>query len=267
MRRAAAIVALLTASVGLAAPPPVSAHPFGPFSISVYGGLVVHDDHIQLRWVLDMAETAAVATVDLIDADDDGRVTDAEKAEYFDLWVGSILEGITLVVHGQELLLSIVDRELTLPKGEGGVPAVRLVMDLTAEVVTGASTYVATYRDTNYTDYYGWREVAVAPAPGIRLLASTAPAEGRTKELTEYPADLGLSVPTSEAEFTFAAEEAAPAGQTTPLAASENQSPSDSAWPTGIFAALVGVAFIGVLVALNKPPGARRDGPRARRRR
>jgi hypothetical protein len=41
MRRGAAVAVLVIASVGLSWPLPVLAHPFGPFSISVYSGLVV----------------------------------------------------------------------------------------------------------------------------------------------------------------------------------------------------------------------------------
>src|SRR5918996_1843216 len=78
--------------------PGAAGHAFGPFSISVYSGLVVRDDRIEIRWVLDMAEIPATATVELIDSDGDGRVTDAEKSAYFDLWVSSVLAEIQLSV-------------------------------------------------------------------------------------------------------------------------------------------------------------------------
>jgi hypothetical protein len=266
MRRAAVVVALLIASLGLARPVPVVAHPFGPFSISVYSGLTVHQDHIDIRWVLDMAETAAVATLELIDSNSNGHVTEEEKAEYFDLWVGSILGGITLMVDEQELLPKVIDRELTLPTGEGGVPAVRLVIDLSAELVMGVSPHAARYQDTNYTQYPGWREVSVAAGQGVTLLSSTAPVEGRTKELTVYPPTLGLGVPTSEAEFSFAA---LGVGLTSPDAQPSVPDGGDAptgfaVWPTGILAGVVVLAFVGLLVVVNRP---REPSPGARRRR
>src|SRR5688572_28816622 len=210
MRRAGPLAAVLLACGGLLAPSPAGAHAFGPFSISVYSRLVVSEDQIEIRWVLDMAEIPATATVELIDTNADGTVTEREKAAYFDLWVGSVLGQIELVVDGQSLSKEIVGRELTLPAGEEGAPALRLEMDLVAEVPGEGPSHSATYRDCNYSDYVGCLEVAVAPGSGAQLIESSAPLEGRTNELTVYPADLGRSVPTSEAEFVFAAAGAAP---------------------------------------------------------
>jgi hypothetical protein len=166
--------------------PSVSAHAFGPFSISVYSGLVVDAHEIRIRWVMDMAETAATTTVELIDADGNGDVTEEERNAYFDIWVTSLLDGIELTVDGLPLSKSVSFRELTLPSGEGGTPALRVVMDLTAELpaLQPGAIYEASYRDTNYVDYVGWREVAVAVGADTRLITSSAPTQGRTNELT-----------------------------------------------------------------------------------
>ena len=257
MRRVALLVACLLACG--AVPARAEAHAFGVLSISVYSGLVVSVDEIQIRWVLDMAEIPASATVELIDTDKDGNVTEEEKSAYFDLWVGSVLEQIHLVVDGQDLSKEIVERELTLPAGEGGRLALRLVMDLVAAVPEG-SVHEASYRDANYLDYVGWREVAVAAGPGAKLIESTAPAEGRTNELTVYPPDLGLSVPTSEADFSFAAAESVPSGDQAALSGGQqSDSGGFEVWPTGVLAVVVLAGLVAVMVAVNRP------GRRARR--
>jgi hypothetical protein len=254
MFRLAALAVALAACAGLLTPSPAVAHAYGPFSISVYSGLVVSQGRIEIRWVLDMAEIPAAATVELIDEDADGTVTESEKDAYFDLWVGSILDQINLVVDGQDLEKEIVARELTLPAGEGGSPALRLVMDLVSTVPGATGRHSATYRDTNYMEYVGWREVAVAPGAGIELIESSAPLEGRTNELTIYPADLGLSVPNSEAEFVFAA--AAPvatdAVRPTSLEGAEDEG-GFQLWPTGVLAAALVAVLIGIMAVANRP--------------
>jgi hypothetical protein len=250
--------------LAMASAPPASAHAFGPFSISVYSGLVVGADEIRIRWVMDMAETAATATVELIDADANGDVTEEERNAYFDVWVTSLLDGIRLTVDGLPLSKTVSFRELTLPSGEGGSPALRLVMDLTAELPAGQSRDIheASYRDTNYVDYVGWREVAVAAGAGARLITSSAPTQGRTNELTLYPADLGRSVPLSEAEFTFGAAPAADStGDLTAAGdpAAGDASRSDGAagssftiWPTGVLAILAVSALAALMIAANR---------------
>ena len=256
MRRAAPLLACLLACGGLVVfPAGAEAHAFGPFSISVYSRLVVSDDQIEVRWVLDMAEIPATATVELIDTNADGTVTEPEKDAYFDLWVGSVLDQIQLVVDGENLSKEIVGRVLTLPDSEGGVPALRLEMDLLA-VVPGASTsHSASYRDSNYVDYVGWREVAVAPGSGAQFVESSAPLEGRTNELTVYPADLGQSVPTSEATFAFADAAAVPSAVTGPDGSPGQPAASTGfqLWPTGVLAALLVLGLAGLMLFANRP--------------
>jgi hypothetical protein len=257
VRRGVAVLVCLLACGGLVAPAPARAHAFGPFSISVYSRLVVSEDRIEIRWVLDMAEIPSEATVELIDKNADGTVTEREKAAYFDLWVGSVLGQIQLVVDGQDLPKEIVGRELTLPEGEGGSPYLRVEMDLVAEVPGEGASHSATYRDSNYIDYIGWREVAVAPGSGAQLIESSAPLEGRTNELTIYPADLGRSIPTSEAEFVFAAAAGAPSVSTgqpvSPGLAESEPSGGFQIWPTGVLAALAVIGLAAVMLAANRP--------------
>ncbi|HYN63745.1 MAG TPA: hypothetical protein VES36_03995 [Candidatus Limnocylindrales bacterium] len=266
-----AIFALALASLlAIGSAPPVSAHAFGTFSISVYSGLVVGAHEIRIRWVLDMAETAAMATVELIDSDDNGDVTAKERNAYFDVWVTSVLDGIQLTVDGQPVSKTIGFRELTLPSGERGSPALRVVMDLTAVLPASKAgdIHEARYRDTNYTDYIGWREVAVAAGEDAHLIQSSAPTKGRTNELTIYPADLGMSVPRSEAEFTFsAATPGNPAddlkSEGDPAVADASRSDGNGAgsaftiWPTGVLAIAAVSALGALLMAANRNEPAR----------
>jgi hypothetical protein len=78
--------------------------------------------------------------------------------------------------------------------------------------------------------------------------------------LTVYPADLGLSVPTSDAEFTFAITGQPATGQPTADQAQPGATNEQSAdatgfqiWPTGVLAALALAALIVIMVIANQP--------------
>jgi hypothetical protein len=204
-RPARLALAVAAAALALGAMPAgAMAHPMGSFSISVYSRLEILPREIHVRWVLDMAEIPSATTVKLIDANSDGTITEAEKGKYFALWVTSILDSIQLSVDGKRLPLEVVSHELTLPSGEGGQLALRIVMDLTAHLpeMRPGTPHHGEYHDTNYKRYIGWREVVVIAGDGVQLVDSSAPTQGRTDELRTYPADLWAGAPTSDATFT-----------------------------------------------------------------
>jgi hypothetical protein len=239
---------------GIITPPPAAGHAFGSFSISVFSQLTVAEHEVRVRWVVDMAELPAGVIVDLIDADGDGMATPTERAAYLDFWIPSVIESLELRVDGVDLLLEAVTHELSFPLDEGGSPALRLVADLEAPLppMDEVDIHQAIYRDRNYVEYVGWREVAVTAADGVNLIESSVAAEGRTQELTVYPADLGMSVPSSEAQFTFSLA-AADSGDGSPAASGRNLAstdPSVKMWPTGVLALLV-VLLLGVAVAFS----------------
>lgn len=261
-RLLAATVACL---MGLVTPTAATGHAFGSFSISVFSQLTVAADEVRVRWVVDMAELPAGVIVELIDTDDDGVASEAEETAYLTLWIPSVLGNLELRVDGADLSLELEAHELSFPIGEGGEPFLRLVADLVAPLPAagGAEVHEATYRDANYTEYIGWREVAVAPGEGVSLIESSVATEGRTQELTVYPADLGVSVPTSEARFTFALATADASAAGSPAASGQDPAPADPSfqiWPTGVLAVLV-VAVLGVAVVFLD-----RSAPRGRRR-
>jgi hypothetical protein len=249
----------------LATPAAAAGHAFGSFSISVFSQLTVAADEVRVRWVVDMAELPAGVIVDLIDTDGDGVASDAEETAYLSLWIPSVLENLELRVDGADLPLHLESHELSFPIGEGGAPYLRLVADLVAPLPApgGVDIHEASYRDANYTEYIGWREVAVAPAEGVSLIETSVAVEGRTEELTIYPADLGVSVPTSEARFTFSIVAAAASAAGSPAASGQDPAPAGPSfqiWPTGVLAVLV-VVLLGVAVVFLD-----RSAPRGRRR-
>lgn len=230
--------ALVAVALAVVAPSPVAGHPLGGFSISVYSRLVVDEDAIRVRWVLDMAEIAAATVIELIDTNADGEVSANEERAYFEPWVSTVLDRIDLRVDGADLVKVVGFHELTLPGGEAGVPYLRVVMDLSAALPTieAGATYRAEYRDRNYTDYLGWREVVVRAGQGVELVASSVPADDRTDELRNYPSDLWAAPPNSVATFTV--RRAQPQGASEEPQASGTPS-GVTAWPAGVLAILL----------------------------
>jgi hypothetical protein len=263
--RDALLAATLACLLGTATPPLAAGHAFGSFSISVSSQITVAEHEVRVRWVVDMAELPAGVVVDLIDTDGDGIATPAERDAYLALWIPSVLENLDLRVDGADLALEAVTHELSFPVGEGGALSLRLVADLVAPLAEPrpGEVHEATYRDTNYTDYLGWREVAVSAADGVTLVDSSVPVQGRTKELTVYPADLGMSVPSSVAQFKFSVAADAASGPGSPSPSERDLAPAEPSfrlWPTGALAILV-VVLLGVgMVALERssPPRRRR---------
>jgi hypothetical protein len=242
----------------LTMPQLTAGHAFGSFSVSVFSQITVAEREVRVRWVLDMAELPTEAIVKLMDTDADGVVTPIEEDAYLDIWISSVLAALELQVDGEDLLFEVLNRDLSFPIGEAGAPALRLVVDMSTQLppVETTAARQATYRDTNYIEYIGWREVAVDAAEGVRLIESSVPLEGRTQELTIYPADLGMTVPTSEARFTFSV--AAPDPSSEPDSSSADA--SFKIWPTGVLAIAV-VLLLGLLAVILD-----RSAPRTRRR-
>jgi len=121
----------------------------------------------------------------------------------------------------------------------------------------GGETVRLAYRDTNFGNRIGWKEVVVRARDGVRLVSSTAPAESVSRETLAYPKDLlrsPLDVTGAEASFVAGDEAGTPPELLTPeqLGARVTVRSAD-----GGFAALIageelsaGVILVSLLLAL-----------------
>jgi len=256
------VVMLAAIAVLATVPAPAAAHDFGSLSINVYSRLTVEQRQVRVRWVLDMAEIPAGAIVDLIDQDGDGSASEPEQEAYFATWLSSVLEQIHLSVDGAELAETVVSSALTLPIGENGARYLRVNLDLAIDLPAAqqAGEHLATYRDENYEEYIGWREVVVAPGVAVELLESSVAAVDRTNELQTYPPDLGASTPNSQAEFRFRIMDTA-ASPGASVADGPAAAASDDLLAVGLLLlavlAVVGSAVVGVSGSRRR---ARRQG-------
>jgi ABC-type nickel/cobalt efflux system permease component RcnA len=200
------LVALVWLAIA-AAPGALSAHPMGNFSISHYTGIRVTARGAELHYVIDMAEIPTFQEIQ-----DSGIVPEAghpSLAPYLARKVDALGSGLTLELNGRRLPLQSADREILFTPGVGDLPTMKLGVvyraGLGAARAGGLNRLV--YRDRNFPDRVGWKEVVATAGSGLVLADSSVPERDRSRALTDYPSDLLNSPPQiTEAALVFVPE-------------------------------------------------------------
>ena len=157
-------VFLAVALTALVLPVVASAHPLGNFTVNRFSRIEVAGPRIYVRYVLDLAEIPTFQA---------GKIDAPSYAR-------RIARGAHLTVNGRRVRLIPVETALAHPAGAGGLRTTRLETILRGPMLDGASS--VEYRDTNYADRIGWKEIVIGFAPS------------ESHELRAYPKDL-LSSP------------------------------------------------------------------------
>ncbi len=203
----------------LLAPIAAQAHPLGNFTINRFSRIEVSGPRVYVFYVLDMAEIPTFQA---------GKIDAAAYARH-------IAANAHLTVGGRPVALVPLKRALAHPMGAGGLHTTRLEIVLRGPVLAGASSFA--YRDANYSDRIGWKEVLVG--------ASTA---SRSHELRSYPKDM-LQSPL---DVTAASGQLAPAhgpDVVPALSSGKSLEAPDRVADAG-FAKLVGRSHLSLLVIL-----------------
>ncbi|HEV2668776.1 MAG TPA: hypothetical protein VG324_27915, partial [Blastocatellia bacterium] len=140
--------------------------------------------------------------------DRDGNLTEAELNGYLNIVTPGYMAGLKLMIDGAPVTLRLTGKSITKQPGAAGLITLRIVYELTGEFAATTATPRFRFENTNSVDRAGWREIVVAPAPGVNIFDSTAYGGGVTDELRAYPEDL-LMAPLNER----VAEWSATAGQ------------------------------------------------------
>ena len=138
-----------------------AAHPLGNFTINRFSRIEVSGHRLYVVYVLDMAE---IPTFQAGRIDADGLRAPHRARSRVDRRRASreLVPGSTALAH---------------PRGAGGLRTTRLEVVLRGPVLDGSSAIG--YRDTNYADRIGWKEIVVGKD-----------APSRSNELRAYPKDL-----------------------------------------------------------------------------
>jgi ABC-type nickel/cobalt efflux system permease component RcnA len=196
LRPALGLVLAIAALLG--APGVARGHPMGNFAISHYAGLRIERDAVHLRYLIDLAEIPTFQamqeggfTVEPGPASATGRL-----APYLGRVAEAWREGLRLELDGRRLELVDESREALVTPGAGGLPTLRVAIGYRAGLPASPTTPLELrYRDDNYPDRAGWKEVVATAGPGVRLEESSVPERDRSSELADYPTDLLSSPP------------------------------------------------------------------------
>jgi ABC-type nickel/cobalt efflux system permease component RcnA len=188
----------------LANPPAGDAHPMGNFSISHYAAIFVDSGYLELNYIVDVAEIPTYQ--EMQDSHILAKRDDPLLAGYLARKAASLADGLRVEVNGLPVQLEVVSQDAIFPAGAGGLPTMKLGFIYRAALagVSPASNYTVHYRDNNFADRAGWKEIIVNPGAGVTLTSSSAPRADRSAQLSNYPTDLINSPPQNlEATFSF----------------------------------------------------------------
>src|SRR5262245_46250476 len=228
-----------------------AAHPLGNFSISHYSGLRFDEGGVELHYVLDLAEIPTFQEIQ-----ETGIVPDPDHpsvAVYARGKAEALKAGLLAEVGGQRLAFETQGSQVIFPPGAGGLPTLKIGIRYGAVLPTGEPTTTLSYRDTNYGDRAGWKEIVATRGPGIVFVESSVPQTDRSRQLAEYPTDLLNSPPQDvEARVTFTRQHLA-ADRDMPRATGLVLGPSRPSTPRDRFTELITAGPTGpylVLIAL-----------------
>jgi nickel/cobalt exporter len=229
------------------------AHPLGNFTVNQYSRLVIDGARVQLLYIVDMAEIPAFQEMARIDTNHDQSVSDAERARYLAHEAGALRGNLHLLVGGAALPLEPEAQQLEFPQGQGGLRTMRLTLRFMAALPHAPGAQAATYRDDNFADRIGWREIVVQAGANAQILESSAPAQDVSQELRNYPRDLLQSpLQQSSATFRFQLQTGEPL-QTSAVQTSARQSSITNAQSPDQLAALIAapaLSWTALLAAL-----------------
>jgi nickel/cobalt transporter (NicO) family protein len=210
---------LAVAIASLALPAQAAAHPLGNFTINRFSRVEVSGERLYVLYVLDMAEIPTFQA---------GRIDPAAYAR-------RIAANEHLTLAGRPVRLVPLGQALAHPPGAGGLRTTRLEVVLAGPRLAGPVRLA--YRDANYADRIGWKEIVVG-----------AHTPSRSDELRAYPKDM-LSSPLDLTSVT--ANVAPRSGPDMPPALSHGKllRAPDRVADAG-FASLVGRSHLSALVIL-----------------
>ena len=190
--------------------PSTFAHPMGNFSINHYSKIIPGAHAIEVDYIIDMAEIPTFQQMQ--ESAVVPKAGDPSLVPYLQRESEAMKQGLSLLADGKPLILQAVSRQAIFPPGAGGLPTMKMgfVYIATLPGDLKDSPVLLRYRDDNYPDRAGWKEIVAVNGSGATFVSSSVPTTDRSLELTNYPTDMLHSPPqTLEASLSI---KAAPVG-------------------------------------------------------
>jgi len=203
VKRLAAVFGLsigLFAGAAVLAAGPASAHPLGNFTVNRYSGLDLAPGRVTVTYVLDMAEIPTVSG--------DAGHRHERRRDGFPGRARRVGEPRSARDPVEPCAWrSAIGRSRFEPSpppmvfraGQAGLPILRL--NATFAGPLGSSAGSVSYRDGNFADRIGWKEITARSERGISLSGLRVPSVSVSRTLLAYPKDL-LSSPLDVTEVS-----------------------------------------------------------------
>jgi hypothetical protein len=157
----------------------------GNFSINHYSKLTLNGQDIGIEYILDFAEIPTFQMFPGFRADG----ADSSIRGLAQEWV----RRLELAVDGQRLPLELADSIVESNPGAAGLSTVRVTLRL--ESRWSGSTGSLHFRDLNFPERIGWKEIVIKATSPLGFPDGNAFAEDRSAALSRYPADLLAKAP------------------------------------------------------------------------
>jgi hypothetical protein len=184
------------------------AHPIVSTDINRHVTLRVTDDRLEIRYLYEMLEIAAINTARAWDADGDGKTSAAERDAYAANLGAELLRHLHVRLDDDPVPLTLERVRWELGEGAMGLATWKLHARFTAHLPLRAATGALDYRDDLRPDEVGWKEVMLTAGGSAGIARASVPSHDRTYELTDYNAISELPNPnqtTAQAVLRFGA--------------------------------------------------------------
>jgi nickel/cobalt transporter (NicO) family protein len=194
---------LMTVSFSIVMACPASAHPLGNFTVNRFSALEVTQTRVHVRYVVDMAEIPTYQVLSRLDQSGKESPSPGVLQTYADSVARRIADGVTLIADGDPVQLGLRGADASLRAGQGGLKILRIEVAVEGSVPS-ADAFLH-YRDTNYSDRIGWKEIIAYSSGGQGIASASVPSRSVSDELRAYPRNM-LSSPLDVAEATLKLE-------------------------------------------------------------
>lgn len=231
------------------------AHPLGNFTVNHFAKIEVTEGSILLRYVVDMAEIPALQEIQLLDVNGDRTPDQKELEIYLEKIALEYKEKLSLRVNQTPLELKLVQKNISLPAGAGGLSTLRVECDFEAKLEALAinQPYKIDFLDTNHQERQGWHEIFVKSVSGINIFNSTVFGNPITDELKAYPENM-LLAPLNERNATLFFIKGLSPANSSPLLTREGRPSAQTSDPLTELIAVpnltLGTAILGLFIAL-----------------
>jgi nickel/cobalt exporter len=228
------------------------AHPMGNFSVSRYMRFDASGTALHLVYALDLAE---IPTFEMTHRWGLDNPTPAEIETRAGAEMRRWIDALEIDINGKRIRPAVESVRAKVTGGAAAMPVVLVTARLSAPLPAGPARLQ--YRDPNFAERTGWKEVVVEPGRGREIVSSSGVAADVSKALTAYPADPNYIPPQrASASIEWAPlPVAAPAAETptaaeTPVAAAPKPAPAGTVAQGDFLSTLLGRKEIPLHLAL-----------------